>query len=105
MDPVVQIIGTVTSVYPPVPSDDGTATFTQKLIVSNVTAAANTRRHVDSRVVVSVKTSQEPIDFKEGTPISIRGIYEKPVTTDYMPLMHSVHAPLGWIRYNGRIYS
>ena len=96
------VTATISKVYQIEPETGGR--WVQKLILDNV-ISVNTVENVESRVVCIVKLASidDEIPFKTGHPITVKGSYKRP-TTDFLATINNCHRPLGFIRYDGKVY-
>lgn len=100
-EPIIEIFATISAIYPVELSRFGT--FEQKILVDNATTI-NTVLPVDSRILVVVRYSkkEDVISFEVNKPITVRGNYTSASTA--IKMIHHTHAPLGYIRYSGKVY-
>ena len=99
---IFEITGTIITVYPTEVDKNGN--FLQKVILANANGI-NTNIIIGSRVLVLVKFQQydDLIEFKVNDPITVKGHFVKG-NNNFLDTIHTVHAPTGYLRYNGKIY-
>jgi hypothetical protein len=102
-DTLLELSGTITTIYP-IEHDRRTDQYIQKLIIDNaqVTHGITT---VPLRVLIIIKVTdtESPIPFQLNHPITAKGFFRRE-SSDFLSFLHMVHAPSGYIRYNGKIY-
>jgi len=97
---LVQISGTINSVGPR--ENISNDRYIQRLILRNVTSV---RHQVNSTVAVVLEfDSGVSIPFRVGAPITCRGKYQ-PASVSRLPVLTDAYKPLGFVRYQGVIYS
>jgi hypothetical protein len=98
---VFQVTGTIVQVYAPVRVG---GVILQQLVLENVTGNRN-NTGIPSRVLVLVNLegSAAPIDFRVNEPITVKGTFVQ-ATRDALATIHTTHAPVGYVRYNGMVY-
>lgn len=94
----IEISGTISSIYP-IESNNS-----QKIILDNC-SGLNTIIPVEPRIVAVIKHPAEDfINFAVGDPITVKGIFTRRKSSDYLSTVHHIHKPIGFIRYNGKVY-
>jgi len=101
-EPIIEVSGTVMVVYPI--EFDSIGNGVQKLIINNVSCNTHTIQ-TESKLllVVKVADTRNPLVFTLTDPITVRGYYFKR-TFDFLSVIHTVHAPIGFVRYKGKVY-
>lgn len=102
MTSIIQISGTITIVYPI--EKDNVGSLVQKIMLNNVSSISHTVQ-VDPQIIVVVKVSDisSPIPFRINDPITVKGIFDRQ-TSDFLSIVYNTHYPIGYVRYNGKIY-
>lgn len=99
---VVQISGTINSVGPKEKLSGDR--YIQRLILTDV-SSGTPRYQVNKTVAVVLEFDTSiNIPFVLGSPITCRGKYQ-PATLSRLPSLSEVYKPLGFVRYQGVIYS
>ena len=102
MDDVLELTGTISALYPI--ESDNTGNLIQKVILDNVTAI-NSNINITSRVLLIVRVQEyvDPIEFSINSPITAKGVFSNG-SANFLPTLHTIHAPTGFIRYNSKVY-
>ena len=99
---IIEATGTIATIYPV--EHDGSSQWVMKLILENV-HVLNNIAGMDASVlaIVSMNAAFPPIPFELNSPITVKGIlsHRKP---GQLSVLHTLHAPVGFIRYRGKIY-
>jgi hypothetical protein len=103
MDPLVEVSGTITTVYP-MEHDGRRNQYIQKIIVDNAQVTHGIVQ-VPLRLlfVVKVPDVENPIPFQVNHTITAKGFFRRR-SSDFLSFLHTIHAPSGYIRYDGKVY-
>lgn len=104
---VVEISGTIDQIYPPTVDniyDNGNliVNYYQRIVVVNVTTTTHNVQ-VFPRCVIVFKLSNYNVVFNVGDPVTARGIYTSQ-SSEFLPTLNYAHEPIGFVRYNGKVY-
>ncbi len=105
VQPLLEISGTVGTVYPPEQTSLG---LVQKVIVTNVTCRNEPlTARIPHTVLLLIKWNRD-IDtlprIIAGTPVSAKGRF-KDGDQNHLAVLSAVHAPNGFLRWGGAIYA
>lgn len=98
-DPLVELTGTIFLVEG-YTFNPNTGTYSTRIILEN-SLPVNNVVVLPSRLLVTVNAT-DIIPFKVNDPITVKGNFKRE-KTDTLSYMYNVRAPLGYIRYDGRI--
>lgn len=102
-EPLIELTGTITTVYP-VEHDGRSGQFIQKLILDNAIAVQTVETiPMKLLIVIKVHDAESPIPFLVNHPITVKGFFRR-LPQDFLSFVHRVHAPSGFIRYDGKVY-
>lgn len=105
LDDYIQMSGTVQSVL--TPDRDAEGLLIQRVILINLSpsGSSDSRPIIDSKALLMVRiiNAHSSIPFAPGHPITVKGKYVRQSPNE-LSIVHSTHAPLGFIRYDGKIY-
>jgi hypothetical protein len=100
-DEEIEIIGTIVVIEP--------VTFEQnhclqRIVIGNARTVNNTVG-IPSTVLLVARVSAEHqcIPFQLNDPVTVKGTFKR-LSRDFLSYIYNAHAPLGYIRYNGKIY-
>lgn len=94
----VELYGTIRTVYPLEYTEEGTL---QKVLLNNI-STTNRAVSLPPQVLLEIKLlTNNAIPFRIGDPITVRGTIDRTVVP---PIVRNAHHPVGYIRYNGKIY-
>jgi len=100
-DKLVEITGTITTIEPP--SIGASDVFHQRLLLENA-QPVNVAVALPRKLLLTVQYPiGSTIPFQLGTPITAKGFFRQS-SADSLSYMYNLHAPAGYIRYNGKIY-
>ncbi len=95
---IIEVYGVIATIFP-VDMDNS-----QKIIIDNA-AVLNSIVQVEPRILLIVKQPFfDNIDFKVGLPITAKGVFSRRKSADFLSILHTAHAPIGFIRYDGKVY-
>lgn len=99
----IQLSGTVHRLFPSEKDANGYTVL--KVMLSNLVASGATNAKVDTNALLMIRILNEFVipPFTPGHPITIKGVYVQ-MGPEELSIIHSTHAPLGFIRYDGQIY-
>lgn len=100
--PIVQISGTINSVGPKEKLSDDR--YIQRLILTDVSSGTRGYQVNKTVAVVLEFDTSVSVPFILGSPITCRGKYQ-PASLSRLPTLTEVYKPLGFVRYQGVIYS
>ena len=103
-DELIQVIGTI-AIVEPLSLDPSTGQYVQKVVIQNA-LAVNNPINLPPRLLITVRVigNSNPIPFRVNDPITVKGFY-KQLPPDFLSYMYNTHAPSGYIRYSGKIYT
>lgn len=101
----IEISGTIASIMPI--EVDLRGQNVQRILLNNVnTSHPNPNVQINPTVLIFVRTIPSVgISFVVGEPLTCKGKYEAASPYSRLPTMTYVHAPNGYVRYRGTIYS
>ena len=100
--PTVLITGTIETVYPVEVTSLGL--LQQNVVLVNVMPVSNSI-NLPKRILLVTKVSaaDNPVPYRSGLPISLKGNFHRR-PNDFLSYITDTHDPIGYIRYDGRIY-
>ena len=102
-DTLLELSGTITTVYP-VEHDGRLNQLVQKVILDNCQVTSGiTTVPLRLLLIVKVPDADAPIPFKVNHSLTAKGLFKR-MPSDFLSYLHTVHAPSGYLRYDGKIY-
>lgn len=106
LDDYIQMSGTVAQILSP--ETDSENSLVQRVMLTNLNATGSAHgadiiTDPTALLMVRILNVEHQIPFNVGEPITIKGKYVRRAPQE-LGLIHSTHAPSGFIRYKGRIY-